>query len=251
MKKLGLIGFPLKNSFSKNYFTQKFVALGLVDFSYENFPIANISSFPDLMLQYSDWVGLNVTIPYKQSVIAYMDELDETASAVGAVNCIRLQQKNLSSMPHLIGYNTDVYGFEQSLFPLLVGKKIEHALLLGSGGASKAVAYVLQQLQIPFRVVSRNPQTNQIGYEDLSEEIMEMSHLIVNCTPLGMFPQTESFPEIPYQYLSQNHIAYDLIYLPEETAFLKRCKQQGAITQNGMKMLHLQAEKAWEIWNRP
>lgn len=247
MKKLGLIGFPLSHSFSQKYFTQKFAELGLTDWQYNLFPIENLENFPTLILQNPDLVGLNVTIPHKVEIINYLDELDKGAEAVGAVNTIKISIYT-NGKKCLKGYNTDVYGFEMSLKPLL---KPHHkkALILGTGGASKAVKFVLDKLEIESQFVSRNPSANQLSYISLNEKILQEHFLIINTTPLGMYPNLDSCPEIPYQYLTKNHLVYDLVYNPEETLFLQKAKAQGAQTKNGLEMLHQQAEKAWEIWN--
>jgi shikimate dehydrogenase len=248
MKEFGLIGFPLKNTFSENYFNSKFLSLALFDHSYRNFPLADISELTALLEQHPDLCGLNVTIPYKTAVIPFLDELDASAREAGAVNCIRIEQPKSSAQRRLIGYNTDIYGFEKSLLPLIQPAMPEHALILGTGGASKAVAYALRRLNIAYQLVSRNSSPGIISYAQLDKDIIERHKLIVNCTPLGMFPDTESLPPIPYTCITGEHIAYDLVYLPVETAFLKQCRLQGARAKNGLEMLHLQAEKAWEIW---
>jgi shikimate dehydrogenase len=245
MKQFGLIGYPLKNSFSQNYFSSKFLSLALLDYAYQNFQLAQINDIKQLLAENTDLRGLNITLPYKQSIIPYLDEIDDDAKKIGAVNCINIVNKKLK------GYNTDAFGFEKSLLPLIQNKLPERALILGTGGASKAVIYILTKLGIDCKMVSRTPQQNIIGYENLTQDIIQSHTLIVNCTPLGMFPNTEQLPNIPYQFITAKHIAYDLIYLPIETQFLAQCKTQGAITKNGLEMLHLQAEKSWEIWNQP
>ncbi len=246
MKQFGLIGYPLKNSFSENYFTTKFKELGLHDHLYQNFPIEHIDRFKSLLETHPELKGLNVTIPYKESVIPFLNELDISALNVGAVNCINITNGKL------IGYNTDVYGFELSLLPLLAYKNIQYALILGTGGAAKAVAVVLNKLGIHYQFVSRNRTAKNIDYEDLTEDIFTKNKLLVNCTPLGMFPNTEGAPDIPYQWITPDHICYDLIYLPAETQFLTRSQNQGATIKNGLEMLHLQAGKSWKIWtNEP
>jgi shikimate dehydrogenase len=241
MKQYGLIGFPLKNSFSANYFNQKFTAEG-IDAHYQNFSIDTIEEFPSIIAQQPNLCGLNVTIPYKQQVIQFLDKLDDTAAKIGAVNTIKFEHNKL------VGYNTDAYGFEKSMLPLL---KVWHqnALVLGTGGASKAVLYVLKRLGIKFTQVSRNPDAGLL-YEELDKGLIRSHQIIINCTPLGMFPNVETAPAIPYEYITNLHLAYDLIYLPNETLFLNQCKQQGAVTQNGLGMLQYQAQKAWEIWNK-
>lgn len=246
MKAFGLIGWPLKNSFSENYFNSKFLSLGLFDHSYQNFPIETINEFPDLLSANPELKGLNVTLPHKESVIPFLDKLDESAREAGAVNCIKINHQR--EIKTLTGYNTDVYGFEISLLPVIEGKNITTALILGTGGAAKAVAYVLRKNNISYRFVSRKAGRNIFTYEELTKETVSSHKLIINCTPVGMFPDSESAPAIPYQFISPEHVAYDLIYLPVETMFLKHCREHGASTKNGLEMLHLQAEKSWEIW---
>lgn len=252
MKLLGLIGYPLSHSFSKKYFTQKFENEGLThDWQYELFPIESIEQLPDLLRGHSNLVGLNITIPYKEDVIYWLDELDETAEAIGAVNCIRIIDGKLK------GYNTDYYGFQKSLLGLISpsssfggGRSSDiKALILGTGGSAKAVAYALKDLKIPYQYVSRHKSAHGLTYADLNENIMASHQLIVNCTPLGMSPNTEGYPVIPYEYIDNQHFMYDLIYNPEETTFLKRGKDRGAKVKNGIDMLYFQAEKGWEIWN--
>ncbi len=255
MKLLGLIGYPLSHSFSKKYFTQKFENEGLThDWKYELFPIESIQQLPDLLRGYPNLIGLNVTIPYKEDVMFWLDELDETAETIGAVNCIKIDNGKLK------GYNTDYYGFQKSLLglisPLLSqmgsldgGNSNIKALILGTGGSAKAVAYALKELKIPYQYVSRHKSAHGLTYTDLNETTMASHQLIVNCTPLGMSPNTEGYPSIPYECLGNQHFMYDLIYNPEETTFLKRGKEQGAKVKSGLDMLYFQAEKGWEIWN--
>jgi shikimate dehydrogenase len=190
-----------------------------------------------------DYQGLNVTIPYKESIMKYLSEIDEVAEKIGAVNTIKITEDN-----ELIGYNTDAYGFEKSLVKLLESHH-KQALILGTGGASKAVAYVLEKLNIEYKFVSRSPNADQLTYDSLNETILNESHLIINSTPLGTFPNIELTPDIPYNYLTKKHLLYDLIYNPEETIFLKQGRDKGAMIKNGSEMLKLQAEKSWEIWN--
>ena len=258
MKKFGLIGYPLSHSFSKKYFTEKFEKEGIKDHIYELFPLENLSDFEKLIESHPDLCGLNVTIPHKIGVMFYLDKIDPAAKAIDAVNCIKIiKQKPVesfftgeisSSKVRLEGYNTDYYGFEQSLKPLL---KRHHtkALVLGSGGSSRAVTYALSKLGIDYKVVSRRKARKQITYADLTKSLMAEHSLIVNTTPLGMAPSTEAYPDLPYEYISENHLLYDLIYNPAETEFLRRGKAQGATIKNGEEMLHLQAERSWEIWN--
>ena len=238
----GLIGKNISYSFSKTYFNNKFTSMDLVNHSYENFDLSKIEEFPALIKKHIALKGLNVTIPYKEAIIPYLDSLNKKAERIGAVNTIKFKKDGLK------GYNTDVYGFKKSFQPFL---KESHnkALILGTGGASKAVAFVLKELGVPFKYVSRNPIGDQIGYTDLNKKIISSHTVLINCTPLGTFPDTEAKPDIPYEFLTSNHLLFDLIYNPEKTAFLLSGERKGAIISNGAKMLELQAEKAWEIWN--
>ena len=244
MRTYGLIGYPLTQSFSNKYFTEKFEKLGLKDHRHKIFPIDDIKKFPALIKDDPDLVGLNVTMPYKEAVIPFLDELDEVAKDVGAVNTIRVGKK-------LKGYNTDAYGFRQALKPFLQPQH-HRALILGTGGASKAIAYVLKEIGIDFFYVTRKKKEagNYFEYEELNENVMKAFKLIVNCTPVGMFPEINFAPPIPYQYLTRDHFCFDLIYNPADTLFMKKAKERGALTQNGHTMLIEQAEKAWEIWNQ-
>ncbi|MCB9291975.1 MAG: shikimate dehydrogenase [Lewinellaceae bacterium] len=242
----GLIGYPLSHSFSRRYFNEKFRQEKMSDHHYELFPLEDIGELPALLAAHSNLKGLNVTIPYKQQVMAYLDELSEGAAAVGAVNTIKIRQGKLT------GYNTDVYGFEQSLRQFLEESNAVaglQALVLGTGGAAKAVVYVLARMGIPYRMVSRREAPGQLTYPELNETLIQDYRLIVNTTPLGMSPKVETCPDIPFQHLGPKHLLFDLVYNPEETAFMARGKQRGATARNGLQMLHLQAEKAWEIWN--
>ena len=250
MKRYGLIGYPLTHSFSGNYFTDKFLQEKISDCRYDLFPIKDINNLQELISKHPDLLGLNVTIPFKTAVIPLLNELDLTAKETEAVNtiCIDRNQGKLS----LKGHNTDVVGFIHSLLPLLK-KHHAPALILGTGGGSKAVAYALTKMGIPFRVVSRQPEQQEkircIGYTEITKEILENHHLIINTTPLGMFPETNACPDIPYKYLTSDHLLYDLIYNPEETMFLRNGKLQETQIKNGLDMLHIQADKSWEIWN--
>ena len=242
--KYGLIGKNISYSFSKGYFLKKFEELKLSKLSYSNFDIPAIEEFPFLIYQKEEeFRGFNVTIPYKQSIMRYLSNTDSDAQKIGAVNTIKVTDEN-----ELVGYNTDIYGFENSLKPLL---KPHHkkALILGTGGASKAIAFVLDKLNIGYQFVSRAKTEHAISYSELSSEIIEKHQLIINCTPLGTHPTIGNCPEIPYQFLTKQHFFYDLIYNPSETTFLKKGKEKGAIIKNGLEMLELQAEKSWEIWN--
>jgi shikimate dehydrogenase len=246
MRKFGLIGFPLTHSFSKKFFTAKFENENIADCKYELYSIAEIREMMDLIEREPSLCGLNVTIPHKLNVMPFLNEIDNAAKEIGAVNCIAINQTN--GTPILKGYNTDAYGFEESLKPLLHHGH-QKALIFGNGGAAKAVEYVLKQLNIPYLIVVRNPAPNTILYSAISKEILEEYKLLINTTPLGMLPNLDSFPPIPYQFLDQSHLAYDLVYNPEETAFLTKAKAQGAKIKNGLEMLHLQAERSWDIWN--
>ena len=241
----GLLGRDISYSFSSGYFKEKFAELKLTNHQYQNFDIDSIQRFPELINQTKTLSGMNVTIPYKEEVIPFLDEIDSEAKEIGAVNTIKFLENG-----KLKGFNTDVFGFLNSIKPLLE-KRHTKALILGTGGASKAVAFALQKLQIDFKFVSRNPSAEkEISYINLSEEIIISHTIIINCTPLGTFPETDLCPEIPYQFITSKHVLFDLIYNPSKTAFLKKGKEKGAKIKNGLEMLQLQAEKSWEIWNR-
>lgn len=243
-KLFGLIGKNIGYSFSRNYFSEKFEANGLTDYSYVNFDIPHITHFLSCVEDNPNLKGLNVTIPYKESIIPFLDELSEKAEEIGAVNTIAFTSRGT-----LKGYNTDFYGFIKAIQPLLESHH-EKALIIGTGGASKAVAYALEQLDIEPFFVSRNAGHNILSYDQLDKEMFESFDIIVNATPLGTSPNIDECPAIPYEYFSAKQIAFDLIYNPEETLFLKKAKQQGAVTKNGLDMLIYQAERAWEIWNK-
>ena len=242
MKKLGLIGYPLGHSFSKKYYLEKFQQENIKGIDYNLYSIENIEQFPDIFKFDDSFYGFNVTIPHKQSVIAYMNELSPEAAKMGAVNCIKLSKKD--GEPFLI----DAYGFEESLKPAL---KAHHtsALVLGNGGAAKAVLFTLEKLGISYKIVSRKRQTGDLTYEDLNDQIIAENKLIINCSPVGTFPNIDQSPAIPYQGIGSTHLLYDLIYNPEETAFLRQGRQRGATVKNGYDMLLLQAEENWKIWN--
>lgn len=236
----GLIGYPLTHSFSPGWFTEKF-AREAIDAIYKAYPLEHVEDLEDLLANYP-LRGLNVTIPYKKSVIDLLDELDEAANAIGAVNCIDIRHGIRK------GYNTDIIGFEQSLRPLL---KPQHtsALVLGTGGAAKAVQYVLDKLAIAYRLVSRAAHESVITYAELDDELIHQHTLIINTSPLGMMPDLHSRPDIPYNAIGEQHLLYDLIYNPAETEFLRLGREHGAGTKNGYEMLVLQAEASWAIWN--
>ncbi|WP_053992222.1 shikimate dehydrogenase [Mangrovimonas sp. TPBH4] len=245
MHKLGLLGRNISYSFSKGYFSKKFETEGL-PFVYENFDLETISELKTVLQNNPNLIGFNVTIPYKEQIIPLLNTLDSTAEEVGAVNTVKIQKDG-----SLKGFNTDYYGFQTSLEPYL---KPSHktALILGTGGASKAVAYALKNLGFAYEFVSRTSKENvKFIYQDLTEDILKQYTVIVNCTPLGTHPNVNQCPDIPYDGLTSGHLLYDLIYNPEHTKFLTCGDIKGATTVNGSKMLQLQAEKAWEIWNMP
>lgn len=247
MKTYGLIGYPLSHSFSKKYFTEKFLNEGIADHHYELFPIEDIKSLPDLLAENPTLCGLNVTIPHKLNVLCYLNEVDEAADQIGAVNCISI--KSFDGETYLKGYNTDAYGFEESLKPLLADRH-KKALIFGDGGAAKAVKYVLEKLGIAYQIVVRKATHGAMLYSDITPEILASHKLLINTTPLGMSPDVSTFPEIDYKQLSGEHLAYDLVYNPLETAFLTKAAAEGAQIKNGLEMLYQQAEKAWAIWNK-
>jgi shikimate dehydrogenase len=241
MRLFGLIGYPLTHSFSKKYFTEKFEKEGLKDCSYELFSIASIDDLQTVLDQNPDLCGLNVTIPYKEQVLSYLDEMDDAVKKIKACNCITIRNKKL------IGFNTDAEGFDRSLNTQL---RPEHksALILGTGGAAKAVEYVLQKLGIKFNYVSRKRSVNSYSYEQLTDSIIGDHLLIINTTPLGMYPKISEAPPIPYEALTSRHYLFDLIYNPEKSLFLHKGEQRGARIKNGYEMLVIQAEESWKIW---
>lgn len=243
-RRFGLLGRNISYSFSKGYFTEKFNKEHFNDCSYENFDIPEIGLFSDLKNNNSDLRGLNVTIPYKEAVIPYLDKLSKNAEQIGAVNTIKFTKKG-----KLKGYNTDYYGFKKSLEPLLQPHH-KKALILGTGGASKGVAFALEQLDIPYTFVSRQAKENCIDYSLINATTFDNYQIIINSTPVGTSPNVDLFPQIPYEFFTEKHIAYDLIYNPSETSFMRKAKEHGAITKNGLDMLIFQAEKAWKIWNK-
>ena len=244
MNKYGLIGFPLGHSFSKKYFSEKFET-GKIDAIYNLYELTDISQFTALKDD-NTLCGLNVTIPYKEKIIPFLDEVDATAARIGAVNVIKFIRSGNKLL--LRGYNSDAVGFEASIKPLL---KPHHtkALILGTGGASKAIEFVLNKLNIQTVFVSRNPTSGMISYAELDAETTKDYTVIINATPVGTFPHIDACPDIPYQFLSSEHLVFDVVYNPAKTLFLKKSEQRGATILNGEKMLELQAEAAWEIWN--
>ena len=244
MKLFGLIGLPLTHSFSKKYFTEKFKKEQIGDCSYELFELQSIDQLPELISKKPELVGLNVTIPYKEAVMPMLDDLDETATKVGAVNVIKINSGKLK------GFNSDYYGFRASLEGIGTGRRIEKAVILGTGGASKAVISVLKDLGADTTIVSRTAKPGVLTYKSLKQtNIISEAGLIVNTTPLGMYPDVNQAPDIPYDQLSDASIAFDLVYNPEITEFLRLARQNGATIKNGLEMLELQAQKSWEIWN--
>lgn len=242
--KFGLIGKNISYSFSKKHFTEKFALGNLEGYTYENFDIQSIEDFPKIIAENPNLKGLNVTIPYKEEIIPYLNKLSKKVAQIGAVNVIRFTKNG-----KLKGYNSDYYGFKKSLKPLLQSHH-KKALIFGTGGAAKAVAFALNELGIIYTFVSREEKEGMIDYERINATTFDNYHIIINCTPLGTSPNIEAFPPIPYNFFTEKHIAFDLIYNPEETQFLKKAKKKGAITKNGYEMLVFQAEKAWKIWNK-
>jgi shikimate dehydrogenase len=244
VRQFGLIGFPLSHSFSKGYFANYFLTENIADAQYENYPIETIDAFLDLWKINPNLKGLNVTIPYKKAVIPFLQYPSKVVQTIQACNCIRLYEGAL------YGYNTDVIGFEQSLIPFL---KPHHqkALIFGTGGAAAAVQWVLQKLGIPYQLVSRKPAPGVISYDSLDAGIIAAHSLLINTSPLGMYPKVDESPALPYEAITAKHHLYDLIYNPAETKFLSLGAAQGATTQNGLAMLHIQAAASWEIWNSP
>jgi shikimate dehydrogenase len=241
----GLIGYPLGHSFSKRYFTDKFEREGISDAVYELFPLPTLLDFPAWVKRQPSLRGLNVTIPYKEAILPYLDTLSIEAKAIGAVNCIRIAPNGFKT-----GFNTDVIGFRQSLANLEC--QPEGALVLGTGGAAKAVVYVLLQLAIPYLLVSRAPTNGALSWGEVRDYLhqnQQKSLLLVNTTPLGMYPNTEDCPPLPFELLGPQHFVYDLIYNPEETVLLRRARLAGCAVKNGLEMLYGQAEAAWQIWH--
>lgn len=260
MKHYGLIGFPLSHSFSKKFFTEKFEKEKIQDASYDLFPIEDIKELPALLRKHSNLCGINVTVPYKIAVLKYLDWIEHDARNAGAVNCIRIMAESpvmaaftgeVGIKGHdfrLEGFNTDIYGFETSLRPLLKNHH-DQALVLGDGGAAKAVKCVLDNVGITFKSVTRKPAEGHILFGDLKPHHVKQHTVIINTTPIGMSPNVDECPPIPYDAITDKHLLYDLIYNPEQTLFLKKGAERGAVTKNGYEMLVLQAERSWEIWN--
>jgi shikimate dehydrogenase len=243
MRLFGLIGYPLSHSFSEKYFNEKFEKEGLTDCRFENFPIPSIDGFPKLLIDNPELKGLAVTIPYKQLVLPYLDSVEHIPNGLNACNCIKIQNGKLT------GFNTDHIGFEKSLTPLLRSHH-KSALILGNGGATEAVAYVLNKLGIEFDIVSRKLHNgSSLIYTDIDEQLVKENLLIINTTPLGMYPRIDEYPSIPYSAITDKHLLYDLVYNPEKTLFLQKGEERGAVIKNGYEMLVLQAEENWKVWN--
>lgn len=241
MKLYALIGHPLKHSFSRDMFTDKFKREGL-DCRYQNYDIQTVERILDIIAEHPELCGFNVTHPYKEAIIPLLDELDETAKEIGAVNAVKVENGKTK------GYNTDVYGFDKLLERALKGREIAHALVLGTGGASKAVQYVLRQHHIPYSTVSRSMEKGDFTYDTLTDEVLRQNHLIINATPLGMMPRIDDFPDIHYQGLTHDHILIDLIYNPKETAFMELGRSWSAKVYNGWQMFEEQAKRSWELF---
>ena len=246
MRKYGLIGYPLGHSFSKKYFTEKFIKEGIKDSVYDNYPLTDINQIPALISDVPELCGLNVTIPYKSEVLRFLDFIDKEASEIGAVNVIKISRGE--GRLFLSGFNSDVTGISDSLKPFFKNN-LNHALVLGTGGSSRSVCFVLKKNGVKITMVSRESRAEVITYGDISPDLIAEIQLIVNTTPLGMYPAVEAKPEINYSLLGKNHILFDLVYNPEITAFLNSGLKQGCEVISGIKMLHSQAERAWEIWN--
>ncbi len=244
MKVYGLVGKDIDYSFSKKYFAEYFKKSGIEDCVYENFSINEIDGFKELLERNPSIAGLNITIPYKEAIIPFIHKLSKKAAAIGAVNVIRFQKNG-----KIKGYNTDCYGFKKSIKPLI---QTHHrkALILGTGGSSKAIVFALNELDIACTYVSRNKKSDYLTYEELTAKTFEDFQIIVNCTPLGTFPKVDECPPVPYQYFSNKHLAFDLVYNPPETLFLQKAKQHDATIKNGWEMLIYQAKKSWQIWQK-
>ena len=248
MKTFGLIGHRLGYSFSRKFFAEKFEHENLADHEYVNFELDSIDEFPGIFDQNKNICGLNCTIPYKQQIMQFLDEIDAEAAQIGAVNTVKISYKDGSRF--LKGFNTDIYGFEKSVAPMLE-EKHKKALILGTGGASKAIKHIFDKLKIEYLSASIEDQlfANEIRYNEITDELLKEYLIIVHATPIGTFPNVDNCPDIPYQSITSDHVLFDLVYNPEETLFLKKGKAQGAKIKNGLEMLHLQAIRAWEIWN--
>lgn len=243
----GIIGNPLTHSFSPRFFTEKFLK-ERIDAQYLKFEITSISHFQDVVREHAELKGLNVTIPYKEVVIPFLDSIDPQAEEIGAINVIKFIKEG--GVIRLVGYNSDIIGFQNSIAPLLNADIHKKALILGTGGASKAVAKAFDNLGVEFTYVSRSAKSGQLVYENLNRDIIQDNTIIINTSPLGTFPEVDEAADIPYHFLTPKHLLYDLVYNPAETKFLRLGKAQGAIIKNGAEMLELQALAAWDIWNK-
>jgi shikimate dehydrogenase len=246
MRKFGLIGYPLGHSFSKKYFTEKFFTEHISDCSYENYPLKNLNEFRELVASNNELCGLNITIPYKSEIIGFLDVIEPEAEEIGAVNVMKIRRPD--GQLKLYGYNSDVTGIRDTLLPF-IRDNVRNAMVLGTGGSSRAVCHVLKKFGLKVDLVSRERKPGVLIYSDIDSEIIDSTQLIINTTPLGMFPNTESKPDINYRRLNRKHILFDLVYNPELTSFLRMGAEQGCSIISGIRMLHSQAEKAWEIWN--
>ena len=245
MRKFGLIGYPLGHSFSKKYFTEKFSREEITDCVYDNYPLTSLDQLPEL-IHNEKLEGLNVTIPYKSAVIKYLDKIDPEADTIGAVNVIRIVR--IKDKTEMHGFNSDITGIRNTLISAIT-PAVRNALVLGTGGSSKSVCYVLKRINIHYTLISREKKSGCLTYHDINSEIIRNAQLIINTTPLGMYPDTESKPDIKYDLLDNNHILFDLVYNPEITSFLKMGKERGCTILTGLKMLYSQADRSWEIWN--
>jgi shikimate dehydrogenase len=246
MRKYGLVGYPLGHSFSKKYFTEKFLTEHIPDCSYENFPLRSLDEFPELISTDEELCGLNITIPYKSDIIRFLSFIEPEAEEIGAVNVIKIRRSG--GQIKLSGYNSDATGIKDSLLPVL-RDDVRNALVLGTGGSSKAVCHVLKKLGLKYNLVSRVRKPGVLVYSDIDSETIDRTQLIINTTPLGMFPNTGNMPDIKYEKLNSRHILFDLVYNPEITSFLRMGAERGCLIISGIKMLHSQAEKSWDIWN--
>lgn len=245
MKIYGLVGYPLGHSFSQKYFSEKFLVENITDCQYQNFELKDLDKEIPRLKILSNLYGLNVTIPYKTQIISYLDELTDECREMNACNCIKINNGKW------IGYNTDVTGFEKSFLPHLKSYH-KKALILGTGGASKAVAFVLKKLGIEFLMVTRNKEksSSEINYDDISEKVLADCNIVINTTPVGMFPNVDAYPMLPYEYITDQFYFFDLIYNPAKTLFLSKAEEKGAVIENGEKMLIIQAEESWKIWGQ-
>ncbi len=246
MDKYGLIGYPLGHSFSKQFFTEKFAREG-IDATYDNYEIADARQLLDIVRKEECLRGLNCTIPHKQAILPLLDKVSEEAREIGAVNVIRIR-RNEAKEPFLEGFNSDVIGFRESIKPLLT-QRHHNALVLGTGGASRAICFALTKLGLRWTYVSRSRKPGMLCYEDITPEVMRSHEVVVNCSPVGMYPHVDEAPLLPYEAMDERHLLYDLVYNPEVTEFMRRGAEQGATVKNGLEMLHLQAIASWEIWN--